>query len=198
MDPVFKGRYPEDGLKLFGKDAPSFTQREMATICQPVDFFGVNVYHGNKVRAGKRGKPERVPPPVGHNLTAFRWPVTPEVMYWGARFYWERYRHPIVVTENGMSNIDWMALDGRVHDPQRTDFTRRHLLALERAIAAGVDVRGYFHWSIMDNFEWAEGFKERFGLIYVDYIGQKRVLKDSARWYKRVIATNGNCLHGEP
>lgn len=198
MDPVFKGHYPEDGLKLFGKDAPSFTQREMATICQPVDFFGVNVYHGNKVRAGKGGKPERVPPPVGHDLTAFRWPVTPEAMYWGARFYWERYRHPIVVTENGMSNIDWMALDGHVHDPQRIDFTRRHLLALERAIAAGVDVRGYFHWSIMDNFEWAEGFKERFGLIYVDYINQKRVLKDSARWYKQIIATNGNCLHKQP
>jgi beta-glucosidase len=119
-------------------------------------------------------------------------------MYWGVRFYWERYRHPIVVTENGMSNIDWVALDGRVHDPQRIDFTRRHLLALERAIAAGVDVSAYFHWSIMDNFEWAEGFKERFGLIYVDYSNQKRVLKDSARWYKQVIATNGKRLHKEP
>jgi beta-glucosidase len=97
-----------------------------------------------------------------------------------------------------MSNIDWVALDGRVHDPQRIDFTRRHLLALERAIAAGVDVSAYFHWSIMDNFEWAEGFKERFGLIYVDYSNQKRVLKDSARWYKQVIATNGKRLHKEP
>jgi beta-glucosidase len=198
MDPVFKGHYPEDGLKVFGKDAPSFTQQEMETICQPVDFFGVNVYTGHKVRAGKGGEPERVPPPVGHDLTAFRWPVTPESMYWGVRFYWERYRHPIVVTENGMSNIDWVALDGRVHDPQRIDFTRRHLLALERAIAAGVDVSAYFHWSIMDNFEWAEGFKERFGLIYVDYSNQKRVLKDSARWYKQVIATNGKRLHKEP
>jgi beta-glucosidase len=198
MDPIFKGRYPEEGLKLFGKDAPSFTSREMETICQPVDFFGVNVYHGNKVRAGKGGKPERVPPPVGHDLTAFHWPVTPEVMHWGLRFYWERYRHPIVVTENGMSNIDWRALDGRVHDPQRIDFTRRYLLALERAIAAGVDVRAYFHWSIMDNFEWADGYKERFGLIYVDYINQKRILKDSARWYKKIIATNGKCLHTEP
>jgi len=198
MDPVFKGCYPEDGLKLFGKDAPRFTDAEMKVISQPVDFFGVNMYTGSKVRAGRNGKPERLQQPVGHDLTAFRWAVTPEVMYWGTKFYWERYRHPIVITENGMSNIDWVALDGRVHDPQRIDFTRRHLLALERAIADGVDVSAYFHWSIMDNFEWAEGYKERFGLIYVDYNSQKRVLKDSAHWYKQIIATNGKCLHTDP
>ena len=198
MDPVFKGYYPEDGLKLFGKDAPAFTQRDMAIISQPVDFFGVNIYTGHKVRAGKGGKPELVPLPDGHALTAFRWAVTPEAMYWGTKFYWERYQRPIVVTENGMSNIDWVALDGHVHDPQRIDFMRRHLLALERAAAKGVDVRGYFHWSIMDNFEWADGFKERFGLIYVDYVSQKRVFKDSANWYKQVIATNGKHLRKEP
>ena len=181
-----------------GKDAPAFTQRDMAIISQPVDFFGVNIYTGHKVRAGKGGKPELVPLPDGHALTAFRWAVTPEAMYWGTKFYWERYQRPIVVTENGMSNIDWVALDGHVHDPQRIDFMRRHLLALERAAAKGVDVRGYFHWSIMDNFEWADGFKERFGLIYVDYVSQKRVFKDSANWYKQVIATNGKHLRKEP
>ena len=91
-----------------------------------------------------------------------------------------------------------MALDGRVHDPQRIDYTRRHLLALQQAIADGVDVSAYFHWSIMDNFEWADGYKERFGLIYIDYASQKRVLKDSAQWYKQIIATKGKCLQTNP
>ncbi len=86
-------------------------------------------------------------------------------------------------------------MDGAVHDPQRIDFTRRYLLALERAVDEGVDVRGYFHWTLMDNFEWAEGVKERFGLIYVDYPTQQRVLKDSGYWYRSVIASNGACLH---
>ncbi|MGD0059742.1 MAG: GH1 family beta-glucosidase [Verrucomicrobiia bacterium] len=198
MDPIFKGHYPEDGLRLFGDDAPKFTARELATICQPVDFFGVNIYTGSRVRAGKNGKPERIPHPIGHPQTAFHWPVIPDCMYWGARFYWERYHCPIYVTENGMSNLDWVALDGRVHDPQRIDFTRRYLLALERALLDGVDIRGYFHWSILDNFEWADGFKERFGLIHVDYATQKRVLKDSAYWYKEVITSNGKCLHESP
>ncbi|HRT32076.1 MAG TPA: family 1 glycosylhydrolase, partial [Anaerolineae bacterium] len=107
------------------------------------------------------------------------------------------YQTPLLITENGLSNADWVALDGRVHDPQRIDFTRRYLLALERALAEGVDVRGYFHWSLMDNFEWASGYRERFGLIYVDYVTQQRVMKDSARWYAEVIASNGAKLHDE-
>jgi len=83
-----------------------------------------------------------------------------------------------------------------VHDPQRIDYTHRHLLQLHRAMAEGADVRGYFHWSIMDNFEWTDGYKQRFGLIHVDYTTQKRTLKDSAAWYKKVIATNGSNLGG--
>ena len=166
----------------------------METIHQPLDFFGANIYNGVHVRAGKGGRPEVVPEPPGHALTAFKWPVTPEALYWGPRFFYERYKLPIYITENGLSSNDWPALDGRVHDPQRIDFTTRYLRELERAVRDGVDVRGYFHWSIMDNFEWAEGFKERFGLVHVDYVTQKRTLKDSAYWYKRVIATNGKAL----
>jgi beta-glucosidase len=90
-----------------------------------------------------------------------------------------------------MANMDWLALDGRVRDPQRIDFLARHLRELARALNDGVDVRGYFHWSIMDNFEWNEGYSQRFGLVYIDYPTGKRVLKDSAYWYKEVIATNG-------
>ena len=190
-DPIFFKKYPDDGIALFADAAPEIGANDMEIIGQPVDFYGVNIYQGQIACAGANGEPEIVPFPVGHPLTAFRWYVTPDALYWGPRFYWERYRKPIVITENGMSNIDWISTDGRVHDPQRIDFTRSYLLALERAIADGVDVRGYFHWTLMDNFEWAEGVKERFGLIFTDYATQKRILKDSAYWYREAIATNG-------
>jgi len=193
-DPVFFGRYPEDALKLFGTDFPPVEDKDMKTICQPLDFFGVNIYFGQKTCTGKDGQPELVPPPVGHAATAFGFPVSPEALYWGPRFFWERYRLPIIITENGMSNVDWVSLDGKVHDPQRIDFLHRYLLKLEKACKHGVEVRGYFQWSILDNFEWTQGYKERFGLVYVDYPTQKRTLKDSAYWYKEVIASKGAIL----
>lgn len=102
----------------------------------------------------------------------------------------ERYGCPIVITENGMANPDWKHLDGGVHDPQRIDFMARHLEELRLSIRDGIDIRGYFHWSLMDNFEWAEAYRQRFGLIYVDYLTQERTLKDSAYWYKKVIEEN--------
>ncbi|MBS1704477.1 MAG: beta-glucosidase [Armatimonadetes bacterium] len=194
MDPIMFGHYPEDGLKLFGADAPKVKPGDMEIIQQPLDFFGMNIYHSPRVKAGPDGNMEFVPRPVGAPLTAFRWPVEPECLYWGAKFYYERYKLPIVITENGLSNQDWIAQDGKVHDPQRIDFLHRHLLQLHRAYSEGVDVQGYFQWSLMDNFEWAEGYKERFGLIYVDYPTQKRIPKDSYHWYKEVIATNGASL----
>jgi len=132
-----------------------------------------------------------VPHPQGAPLTFNYWHVTPQGLYWGPRFLYERYGKPIYITENGCSGMDWAALDGKVHDPARIDFTHRYLRELGRAAADGVDVRGYFHWSIMDNFEWAEGYKHRFGMIYVDFTTQQRVLKDSALWYREVIASNG-------
>lgn len=190
-DPMFFGRYPEDGLALFGGDVPPIGDRDMKTICQPLDFFAVNIYSGSMTRAGKAGQPERVSFPVGQAMTTFQTPVVPEALYWGPRFFWERYNLPIIITENGMSNVDWVSLDGKVHDPQRIDYLNRYLLELKKAYKHGVEVLGYFQWSTMDNFEWREGYKERFGLIYVDYPTQKRILKDSAYWYKEVIASNG-------
>jgi beta-glucosidase len=97
-----------------------------------------------------------------------------------------------------MSNIDFVSLDGKVHDPQRIDFINRYLLQLGKAIDENVDVRGYFHWSILDNFEWSDGFKERFGLIYIDYVSQQRILKDSAYYYKGIIESNGASLGDRP
>jgi beta-glucosidase len=180
---------------VYAGDLPEISDGDLKTMCQPLDFFGVNIYQGQTVRAGKDGRAEPVGLPTGYAMTAFHWPVTPAALRWGPRLFFERYHLPIVITENGMANVDWVGLDGKVHDPQRIDFTGRYLLELEKAIADGVDVRGYFHWSIMDNFEWAEGFRQRFGLIYVDYVTQKRTPKDSAEWYKQVIATNGASLH---
>ncbi len=193
-DPVFRGEYPAEAVALFGADMPEIRTGDMETIHQPLDFYGMNIYNGEYVRRGKDGNVEVVPHPDGRPLTAFHWPVTPEALRWGPRFVWERYRRPVAITENGLANSDWVALDGKVHDPQRIDFTRRYLLNFRQAAEDGVQVAGYFHWSIMDNFEWAEGYKHRFGLIHVDYQTQKRTLKDSAYWYRDVIASNGATL----
>src|SRR3954468_12616643 len=193
MDPVFLGRYPEDGLEFFGAQAPRVQAGDLELISQPVDFCGVNVYQGQHVRAGASG-PEVVPPPVGFPITAFEWLVTPEAMYWGSRMLWERYKKPIVITENGISCRDWPSLDGKVHDPQRIDFMERHLIELRRALADGVPIEAYFHWSFIDNFEWAHGYKHRFGLVFCDYPTQKRILKDSALWYAEVIRSHGATL----
>ncbi len=193
-DPVCLGHYPADGLRLMADHLPRIDAQDLRIIHQPLDFFGVNIYSGTRVRAGSDGRPVRLPAPPGHARNTLRWPQQPEALRWGPRFLWERYRLPIVIAENGMSNLDWVNLDGAVHDPQRIDYTRRHLLELARAIGDGADVRAYFHWSIMDNFEWAEGYEERFGLIHVDFATQKRTLKDSALWYRTVIQSNGAAL----
>lgn len=193
-DPIILGAYPEDGMEYFGHDAPAFTDSEMRTISEPIDFLGANIYNSQTYRAGANGAPEKVDHPQGFPIHLLEWKVTPGALYWGPRFLYERYSLPIVVTENGLSCHDWVSLDGGVHDPQRIDFTERYLRELARAIKDGVDVRGYMHWSILDNFEWAEGYKHRMGLIHVDYHTQKRTLKDSARWYADVIRSNGAVL----
>ena len=108
-------------------------------------------------------------------------------MKWVLRFLYDRYHMPILITENGMSCHDWVSLDGKVHDPNRIDFMQRYLLNVQEAMQSGVNVLGYFYWSVMDNFEWAMGYSERFGLIYVDFETQKRTIKDSRYWYRQVI-----------
>jgi len=190
-DPIFFGRYPEDGLRHYGDLAPKVQPGDMELIRQPMDFFGMNIYSAKVLRAAKKAPYETVNLRPGHPHTLFLWKVTPGALYWGPRLIYERYKCPIVITENGLSSMDWVSLDGRVHDPLRIDFMERYLSELRRVIHDGVPVKGYFHWSIMDNFEWAEGYKHRFGLIYVDYKTQQRTLKDSARWYRKVIASNG-------
>jgi len=192
--PVF-GAYPEQGLRAYGKNAPRVRPSDFDIIRQPLDFYGCNIYHAMPTQAGPDGKPVVTPFAPGFPHTHFLWKRTDEALYWGSRFLAERYKLPVVITENGLTLPDWVSLDGAVHDPLRIDFLTRYLRGLQRAIADGVDVRGYFHWSIMDNFEWAEGYKHRFGLIHVDYETQQRTLKDSAHWYREVIRSNGASLH---
>lgn len=191
MDPINFGTYPEDGLKVYESWLPHIGQDDMKTICQPLDFQGINNYTGATIR-NVNGKPEAVTTPAGYPLTSLKWPVTPDVLYWGTKFMYERYKKPILITENGMANCDWVSVDGKVHDPQRIDFLYRYLRALKKAAEDGVPVKGYFCWSLMDNFEWAEGYNERFGLIYVDYVTLKRTIKDSGYWYRSVIESNGS------
>ncbi len=194
LGPVFDGAYPDDLLRLWGNDAPFIQDGDMEIIHQSLDFLGFNIYQSSLVRAGRDGTSVDVPYPSHHPRTMVGWPVTPDALYWAARFLHERYRTALVVTENGLALNDWVALDGRVHDPQRIDFTHRYLRGLKRAIGEGIPVKGYFHWSVMDNFEWAEGYAPRFGLIHVDYNNQKRTIKDSGYWYRDVIQNNGSTL----
>ena len=190
-DPMVLGRYPEDGVALFGGDMPPVPAGDWEIIRQPLDFFGINIYQGMAIRAGADGAPQPLPPIPGRPLTTMEWGVTPQALYWGPRFFYERYHLPIVITENGMADCDWVHADGRVRDPQRIDFVNRYLKEYARAIQDGVDGRGYFYWSIVDNFEWADGYAKRFGLAHVDYATQNRTIKDSGQWYREVIESNG-------
>lgn len=194
LDPVFKGNYPEESLKALGKYLPEGFETDMEIISQPIDFLGNNHYQGHYVSSDEEGKTVFHEPSAGEALTGFNWRVTPEGLYWGPKFLYDRYKKPIIITENGLSNKDWVALDGKVHDPQRIDFTNRYLKEYKRAAEDGVELAGYFHWSIMDNFEWAYGYRERFGLVHVDFNTQKRTIKDSGYWYRDVIKSNGENL----
>jgi beta-glucosidase len=197
-DAVIFGHYPEDGLRLFGHEMPLFPSSDWSDLQQPPDFLGLNIYRAETWRAGVDGQPEQLPVPPGYPRSGVDWqPMTPDALYYGPRFFHERYGLPLWITENGLSTRDQLFLDGKVHDPQRIDYMHRNLLELRRAMHDGARVEGYLAWSLLDNFEWADGYKQRFGMIYVDYQSLRRVPKDSYHWYKQVIATRGASLAGE-
>ncbi len=185
-DAMIYGHYPEDGVSLFGEDMPEIYASDLETINQPLDYFGANIYSGTYVQAAEDGAIEVVQK-EDVAVTAMGWPVTPEALYWGPKFLHERYQLPVVITESGMANHDTVH-NGKVHDNDRIEFLNNYMSEYQRAIDDGVPALGYFLWSLMDNFEWAEGYAKRFGIIHVDYETQKRILKDSAYWYKNVIA----------
>jgi len=186
-DPMILGSYPEEGVERHGADMPAILPGDLECIKQPLDYFGTNIYSGIHVRAhgdgGYESRENR-----GLPLTAMGWPITPEALYWGPKFFHERYALPIVITESGMADDDTVRHD-RVHDHRRIDFLQRYLSEYARAIADGVPAHGFFLWSLLDNFEWAEGYDRRFGIVHVDYNSQMRLPKDSAGWYRDFIAS---------
>lgn len=171
--------------------APFISSDDMETIQQPLDFVGYNCYNADNYSEYTGVNPAVYP---GMPRTAMEWPITGEALYWASKFIYEKYGLPILITENGMANIDFVMSDGYVHDPQRIEFLKMYLGGLMRAAEEGIPIVGYLYWSIMDNFEWAEGYDKRFGLVYVDYQTQKRTRKDSAIWYQKTIAENGQNL----
>lgn len=189
-DPVLLGHYPEEGLRLYEPYLPKITDADMKLISEPLDIYGQNIYNGRCFRMGPDGKPQEVTRPLGAPKTAVGWPVTPECIYRGLKYLDERYHMPMYLTENGMACHDCISLDGKVHDPNRIDFLARYLKQVKRA-ASEIDLRGYFEWTLLDNFEWNKGYAERFGLVYVDFETQKRIWKDSAYWYADVVKENG-------
>ncbi|MEG2020324.1 MAG: GH1 family beta-glucosidase [Oscillospiraceae bacterium] len=192
-DPIFFGKYPQDAIEKYGNDMPSYTGEDMQIISQPIDFYGQNIYSGD-LYMDADGEPKHVAYSEGNPKTAIGWYVSFDCLYWGVKFLYERYKTPIVITENGMSSHDWVQMDGKVHDPQRIDYLHRHLLGLRKAADEGIEINGYMQWSFMDNFEWAKGYDDRFGLVYIDFQTQKRIPKDSFYWYAQTIRENGENL----
>ncbi|MGE5290166.1 MAG: GH1 family beta-glucosidase [Micromonosporaceae bacterium] len=192
-DPVLLGRYPD--LSVFGEEATGLLPVEdgdLAVISAPLDALGVNYYNPLRLSALPGSPlPFRMEPIPGYPVTAFGWPVVPD----GLRelLLLLRSRYPgvlpsIHITENGCSRDDAPAADGTVEDPERISYLDGHIRAVHEAIIAGVDVRGYFVWSLMDNFEWSEGYHQRFGLAYTDFETQARIPKASYAWYRDLIA----------
>ena len=207
LDPVFRGRYPEllDGNEAYSPAAVPGLVRDgdFGVIGAPLDFLGVNFYSPHYVGLlrpdgePRRGETVTGPgtvsvQPDGLPITAMNWLVEPGAI----RELLTRVvvpvtgELPVYITENGSAWHDYLTADGQVHDEERIAYLRGHLAALHAAIGDGVPLKGYFAWSLVDNFEWAEGYAKRFGLAFVDFETQRRVLKDSGDFYASVIAAN--------
>jgi beta-glucosidase len=190
LEPMLLGRYPADLWPLL---ADVILPGDLATIRQPLDFYGVNYYNPMKVGAAREDAemPFELRELVGYPTTDFGWPVVPDALREWLIMVRARFRAalpPIMITESGCSYGMGPDADGIVDDQPRIDYLDAHLRAVAEAIARGVDVRGYYTWSLLDNFEWAEGYAQRFGLVHVDYASQVRTPKRSFQWYADMIA----------
>ncbi len=194
LDPIILGDYPAKYYELYKEYLPEITKDDLKLISQPIDFLGQNIYNGYKIAESADGSYKYPNRKVGFDHTDMAWPITPDALYWGPKFLYERYQLPFYITENGLACHDIVSLDKKVHDPNRIDFLNRYLLSYSRASQEGIDIRGYFQWSLLDNFEWAEGYSKRFGIVHVDFETQKRTIKDSGIWYKKTIEENGENL----
>ena len=190
---VLEGKYTDAYLRHLGPAAPKFTPEDLKTISSPLDFVGINVYTASYARADASEKGYAlVPKPASFPHMASPWlSIGPEALYWAPRFVTELWKpKAIYITENGCSADDVLTADATVLDTDRTMYLRNYLTQLQRAVAEGYPVKGYFLWSLLDNYEWADGYEKRFGIVYVDFKSQKRTPKLSAEFYKATIASN--------
>jgi len=211
LDPLFHGRYPADVQEFTaGITDWAFVQDgDLEIISAPFDVLGINYY--NPVRVTHRSETDERSGADGHGdsegtvwpgcddvdfltipgrHTAMGWPVDASGLSDLLKRLWAEYPKPMVITENGAAYDDEVAADGGVHDDERVTYVHEHLSAVRDVLDAGVDMRGYFLWSMLDNFEWAYGYSKRFGIVYVDFETQQRTLKDSARFYAGVVKSN--------
>lgn len=186
LDPLLKANYPDKAWRSFGERVPQIMPGDMTTISQRMDFLGINYY--SRTVLGREGLLKPVP---GATYTEMDWEVhAPALERLLVRLHKEYTLPPVYITENGAAFKDDVTADGAVHDTLRLQYLNEHLNACLGAIKQGVDLRGYFAWSLLDNFEWQHGYTKRFGLVHVDYTNQQRIVKDSGRWYSEVIKQN--------
>jgi len=198
LDPIFEGQYPDEMREIFGPAWPDFPAEDFSLIGQKIDFVGINYYTRGVVRHDPEARPvclAYVRQPE-HAYTETGWEMHPPSLERTLLWVTERYgRIPLYITENGAAIYDPPhAIDGAVHDPMRVWYLREHLKAARNAIAKGAELRGYFVWSLFDNYEWSLGYTKRFGIVHVNYETQERTPKTSATYYCRVIGTNGAAL----
>jgi len=198
LDPVFLGRYPEEMREIFGEAWPEWSAEDMRLIKQPIDFLGVNYY----TRKVERYHPDFLPlktkhvPQPDQIQTETHWEVYPEALTKVLLWVTERYGKPAVyITENGAAFYDPPhTIDGKIEDPLRVEYFRQHLRAAHEAMERGVNLKGYYAWSLFDNYEWSLGYSKRFGIVHVDYSTQQRTIKSSGRYYAAVIRSKGAIL----
>lgn len=194
LDALLKGRYPEDMLEVYAPHLPAVCDGDLARICRPLDFLGVNYYRRSVVAHGSDLPPVdlRRVSPQDSDYTEMGWEVSPAGLYDILAFVHDHYDAPaLYVTENGAAFADRIDEDGCVHDAARVRYLEAHIAQAARAVRAGIPLKGYFVWTLMDNFEWAEGYRKRFGIVYTDFDNQRRLVKDSGHYLARIAgATN--------
>jgi beta-glucosidase len=190
---ILEGKYTDNYLRKLGADAPKFTAEELKIISTPLDFLGINAYTTSEVMAADNADGYvRVPRPASYPHLMTNWLFyNPQALYWTPKLVSEVWGvREMYITENGCSAADHVNEDGKVLDTDRVNYLRNYLTQLQRGISEGVPVKGYFVWSMLDNFEWTKGYTERFGITYIDFKTQKRIPKLSYEFYKTVIARN--------
>jgi beta-glucosidase len=209
MEAFFKGEYPEILLEKYGDEIlPLIHPGDMELAQQKNDFIGINFYFDSRIGKKVAGRDAYydissmmgldVDRSFEGELTDMGWPITPD----GIRNLLVRWKRvlgdscpDLYITENGCASPDGIGPDGEIHDQRRISYLNSYIAKVGEAIAEGAPVKGYYHWSLMDNFEWSFGYEKRFGIVYVDYATQKRTLKDSAKWYLKVIESNGGTIN---